>query len=76
MAERQKSKDGERDTERLLNEAPEDMDQAPDAQGRAGGEISRKVGTRDEKKRVDETSSGATRPLAQDQDRSGDKEKV
>ncbi|MGR3444379.1 hypothetical protein DU478_05935 [Thalassococcus profundi] len=76
MAERIKSKDGTRETEEILGEKPEDMEPAPDAQGRKGGEMNRKVGTRDEEKRYDETSSGATRPLDQDKNSSGDKEKV
>lgn len=76
MAERARSKDMSRDTEEVLGEAPEEMDPAPGAQGRTGGEIQRKVGTRDEKKRISGAATGATRPLAQDQDGSGDKEKV
>lgn len=75
MADRQKSKDGRRETEEILGDAPENI-AAPNHQGAEGGNLQRKVGTRDEKKRLDETSAGATRPLAQDQDSSGDKEKV
>lgn len=75
MADRQKSQDGRRETEEILGDAPENLD-APNHQGAAGGNLQRKVGTRDERKRLDETSAGATRPLAQDQDSSGDKEKV
>ncbi len=76
MTERKRSTDGHRETEEILGRKPEDMTPAPDAQGRSGGEIARKVGTRDEEKRHDETSAGNTRPLGQDQNRSGDKEKV
>ncbi|MCE0504762.1 MULTISPECIES: hypothetical protein [unclassified Roseivivax] len=76
MAERIRSKDGDRETEKVLGEKPEDLPEAPDQAGRAGGEISRKVGTRDEEKRRDATSNGPTRPKAQDQDGSGDKENV
>ncbi|MBY5971155.1 hypothetical protein [Pseudooceanicola marinus] len=76
MAERARSKDMSRDTEEVLGVAPEEMEEAPEAQGRKGGEIQRKVGTRDEEKRVSGNATGATRPLAQDQDGSGDKEKV
>ena len=75
MAERHRSKDGHSETEEILGDKPENLD-APDHQGSKGGELQRKVGTRDERKRLDETSAGATRPLAQDQDSSGDKEKV
>ncbi|HKK86569.1 MAG TPA: hypothetical protein VJ942_13710 [Roseovarius sp.] len=76
MAERVKSKDGSRETEEILGEKPENLRKAPSSAGRAGGEIARKVGTRDEKKRHDETSAGTTRGTAQDQDESGDKEKM
>ena len=76
MAERARSKDGHRETEEILGQKPEELSPAPTEQGRNGGEIQRKVGTRDEGKRYDETSAGNTRPLAQDQNGSGDKEKV
>lgn len=76
MADRKRSQDGSRETEKVLGQKPEDMAPRPSGAGRAGGEIARKVGTRDEEKRHDETSAGKTRPLAQDQDKSGDKEKV
>lgn len=76
MADRIKSKDGVRETEEVLGEKPENLDQAPSQGGRGGGAMARKVGTRDEEKAVDETSNGRTAPKAQDQDGSGDKEKV
>ncbi|EPX81430.1 hypothetical protein [Salipiger mucosus] len=76
MAERARSKDGHRETEEILGEKPENLTDEPDAHGRAGGNLQRKVGTRDEEKAVDETSAGTTRPLGKDQDGSGDKEKV
>ena len=75
MPERQRSKDGHRETEEILGDKPENLE-APDHQGSAGGELQRKVGTRDEKKRLDETSAGATRALAQDRNSSGDKENM
>ncbi|QPM89987.1 hypothetical protein [Pseudooceanicola algae] len=75
MAERVRSKDGSRDTEEILGEAPENMEPAGQ-QGRKGGELQTKVGTRDEKKGLDTTPGEHTRPLAQDQNGSGDKEKV
>ncbi|WP_375172636.1 hypothetical protein [Pseudooceanicola sp.] len=75
MAERHRSQDGRRETEEILGDKPENLD-APDHQGAKGGNIQRKVGTRDERKRLDETSAGATRPLGQDKNSSGDKEKV
>lgn len=76
MAERVKSNDGRRETEEVLGQKPENLNRKPSEAGRAGGELQRKVGTRDEEKRTDETSAGATRPLGKDQDGSGDKEKV
>lgn len=75
MAERHGSKDGHRETEEILGDAPENLE-APDHQGSKGGNLQRKVGTRDEKKRLDETSAGATRPLGGDKNGSGAKEKV
>ncbi|MFW2545008.1 hypothetical protein ACN2XU_20445 [Primorskyibacter sp. 2E107] len=76
MTERNRSKDSRRETEEVLGVTPENLNKAPSGAGRSGGEIARKTGTRDEEKRYDETSAGATRPLAQDQDKSGDKEGV
>ncbi len=76
MAERHRSSDGKRETEEVLGQRPEESTSTPGQQGREGGEVQRKVGTRDEEKRADETSSGATRPLGQDKNDSGDKEKV
>ncbi|WP_136637433.1 hypothetical protein [Pseudooceanicola onchidii] len=75
MADRHRSQDGHRETEEILGDKPENLE-APDQQGAKGGNIQRKVGSRDDRKRLDETSAGATRVLAQDQDSSGDKEKV
>lgn len=75
MAERARSKDGRRETEEVLGGKPEKLDETAQ-EGREGGNLQRKVGTRDEEKALDETSAGATRPLGKDQDGSGDKEKV
>ncbi|GGE21411.1 hypothetical protein GCM10011360_07550 [Primorskyibacter flagellatus] len=75
MAERHRSQDQRRETEEVLGDKPEDLD-APDQGGAKGGNLQRKVGSRDERKRLDETSAGATRPLGQDKNDSGDKEKV
>ena len=74
MAERLRSQDGTRDTDAILDS--DDGTGPGGQQGSAGGNLQRKIGTRDEKKRVDETSAGATRPLGGDQDDSGDKEKM
>lgn len=75
MAERHRSNDGRRETEEILGDKPENLE-APDQGGAKGGELQRKVGTRDDRKRLDETSAGATRALGQDKNSSGDKEKV
>ncbi|PJE27069.1 hypothetical protein SAMN06297129_3267 [Pseudooceanicola antarcticus] len=72
MAERARSKDLSRETEAVLGESPEEMEDTPSHGGRKGGEIQRKVGTRDEQK----LDGGVTTPKAQDQDGSGDKENV
>lgn len=56
MAERHRSTDLSRDTEEFL-----DGEETPGQQGRAGGELERKVGTRDEKKRAEKDRAGATR---------------
>ncbi|MAM61144.1 hypothetical protein [Maritimibacter sp. UBA3975] len=75
MAERKRSKDGHSETEEILGGKPEKLDETAQ-EGAKGGNLQRKVGTRDEEKRVDETSAGNTRPLGGDEDGSGDKEKV
>ena len=75
MAERHRSNDHTRETEDVLGEKPENLE-APDQQGSEGGNLQRKVGKRDEKKRLDETSAGATRALGGDKNDSGSKEKV
>ncbi|HBM59249.1 MAG TPA: hypothetical protein DD444_08660 [Citreicella sp.] len=75
MPDRARSQDGRSETQEILDGTP-DAPGASQQQGRKGGEMARKVGTRDEEKRHDETSAGRTRPLAQDQNGSGDKEKV
>ncbi|SDY35398.1 hypothetical protein [Citreimonas salinaria] len=56
MAERRRSKDGSRDTDRVMGE------KGTVAQGgREGGELPRKKGTKDEMKRATERPAGATR---------------
>lgn len=56
MAERKRSKDGERDTEEFVDKAD-----TPSDQGRAQGNLERKVGTRDTLKRAERGDEGATR---------------
>ena len=75
MSDRHRSQDGRSETEEILGQAPETLD-APDQQGTRGGALQRKVGTRDERKRLHETPASVTRALAQDRTGSGDKEKV
>lgn len=56
MAERHRSQDGQRDTKDILkNQEPVSQ------QGRSDGELSRKIGTRDEEKRAISKPAGKTR---------------
>lgn len=63
MPERVRSNDGRSETEELLNDAPE----TPDQQGRAQGNLERRVGTRDEDRRVDKGDRGTTRVTKEDE---------
>lgn len=57
MAERHRSKDGTQETKEFLDGAD-----TPSDQGRAGGNLERKVGTRDTLERTDKgDDAGATR---------------
>lgn len=56
MAERHRSKDGRSETEEIVGDTTEVAEQ-----GRSGGELSRKVGTRDEAKRPADGDTGNTR---------------
>ena len=76
MATRLKSKDGRKETEEVLGQKPEDMEQAPDQQGRAGGELNRKVGTRVDERSYDPSTVHNEGPTGQDKNSSGDKEDV
>ena len=55
MAERARSEDGSRDTDKVLGAKGEVAQQ-----GRTGGDIAREVGTRDEMKRATERPAGST----------------
>lgn len=58
MAERLRSKDGSRDTDKFI----EDMPETPDHQGRSGGQVARDVGTEDSLKRATQQGvKGTTR---------------
>ncbi|MCB1311960.1 MAG: hypothetical protein KDK29_08760 [Sedimentitalea sp.] len=56
MTERQRSKDGSRDSEKVLGESG-----AVSGQGRSGGTLQRDIASRDELKRVGERPAGKTR---------------
>ncbi|CTQ34055.1 hypothetical protein [Jannaschia rubra] len=65
MAERHRSNDGSRDTDKFI----EDMPETPDQQGRAGGRVARDVGTQDSLKRATKQGvSGVTRVTKADED--------
>lgn len=66
MTDRERSKDGTRDSDRILGEAG-----APGGQGRSGGRLARDIGTRDEKKRATERPGGATRVRKSDEKEGG-----
>ena len=67
MAERHRSKDGVRETEKYISEA-DDVDH----QGRAGGDMQRDVGTKDEAKQVVEKPEGHTRVTGEDKRNHGE----
>ncbi|SEW02764.1 hypothetical protein SAMN04488515_0719 [Cognatiyoonia koreensis] len=56
MAERVRSKDGKSETEEFLPETD-----TPDQQGRSGGHLQRRVGTRDELRKVTQGGESTTR---------------
>ncbi len=66
MAERHRSSDGTRETEKFTDDTA-----TPSQQGRAEGNLERKVGTRDELKRA-EQGGGATRVHKSDEKGQGD----
>ena len=61
MAERHRSKDGTSETEKFLDDAA-----TPGHQGRAEGELERKVGSRDEERQA-KYGEGATRVTKEDE---------
>ena len=62
MAERKKSKDGKRETDAYLDDTD-----TPSQQGRAQGNLERKVGTRDTLKRARQDRPGTTRVRKSDE---------
>lgn len=65
MAERKRSQDGTRETDDFVSDAA-----TPHQQGRAQGELERKVATRDEKKQAVK-GTGKTRVTKEDEDGEG-----
>lgn len=65
MAERIRSQDGHRETDAYTGDAA-----TPGQQGRAGGNLERKVGTRDEEDRASQ-GDGTTRVTKQDESGEG-----
>lgn len=62
MAERKRSADGRKDSERVLGASGQ-----VSQQGRSGGQLPRDVATRDELKRAEERPAGATRVRKSDE---------
>lgn len=68
MADRHRSSDGTRETEAYTDEAD-----TPSQQGRAQGNLERKVGTRDEMRRAEKgDAAGVTRVTKSDEKGQGD----
>ena len=67
MADRHRSKDGSRDTDKVLGEAG-----ATSQQGRSGGVLQRDIATRDEQQRATARPAGRTRVTRSDE--KGDKD--
>ncbi|SNS28768.1 hypothetical protein [Tropicimonas sediminicola] len=65
MPERVRSSDGTRETDQVLGDKSQVAQQ-----GRAGGNLQRKIGTRDELKRSEERPGGATRVTKADEEES------
>ncbi len=62
MADRYRSQDGHRETEDFISK-----EETPDQQGRFGGNLQRKVGTRDALKRVEQGDDATTRVRKSDE---------
>ncbi|WP_224814846.1 hypothetical protein [Hasllibacter sp. MH4015] len=67
MAERARSSDGKSETKALLGDMPE----TPDHQGREGGDLARKTGTKADMRKFLNGSAGATRVTKSDEDKPG-----
>lgn len=66
MAERKRSTDGSKDSEKILGEGG-----TVSHQGREGGRLSREIGSKDEKKRAFERPAGATRVTKDNEEEEG-----
>ena len=66
MAERQRSKDGKRETEDLQGSAGN-----AGQPGRKGGNLARTIGSEDEQKRAGERPAGTTRARKADEEKPG-----
>ena len=67
MAERKASKDGSRDTDAYLEDAPA----TPAQGGREGGSIARAIASEDEAKRAGGADAGTTRVRKADEEKPG-----
>ncbi len=68
MAERKRSNDGKQETKEIFGvDGPE----TPDQQGTSGGNLARKVGSRDQVKRATVRPAGATRVKGTDKRHEG-----
>ena len=67
MAERHRSKDGSKDSEKILGDATQISQQ-----GRADGNLQRDVATQDEMKRATERPAGVTRVTGEDKRNHGE----
>ena len=65
MADRARSKDGVKETDAYVTD--EDKGGAGNQPGREGGDLTRKVGTRDDLKRAEQDDHGATRVRKSDE---------
>lgn len=67
MAERHRSQDGKKETEKFVDDLP-----AASQQGRSDGNLQRDVATQDEEKRAKEKPAGVTRVTGQDKRNHGE----
>lgn len=68
MADRHKSNDGSRDTDKILGT---DQADTPAQGGRSGGNLARTIGSEDEMKRAEQGAAGKTRIRKADEEKPG-----